>query len=355
MVKRFLFLILLIGCAEKKAVLPEGEEKIIDRTQPSRPSWVTVPPRDTEEFYFSVGVKTSAPTLEGGETDARMDAGRKFVERLFGVEFAGVYKGIRKNYEKEIYDEISGKSAGKIAGARIKEVYWEKYQKWIKGKVSYGYNVWVLVEISKSATKRMLEEELKKMNSMLNLAREVLAETEKMEGKAALVRLKDVRGRIASYEVPEAIELISRMDERIRKLETSLKSVAVFVSDATVRASALNILREHNFYCVEMAFSHTDKRLLLQRTNEKGLRYAFVEEMNVQEEKASGYFIFARATGKFDMIDAETGETVFSIPFNERAAGTDFNTASRNAMNFVARRINQLLPEKLVEMFGGNN
>jgi len=354
MVKRVLLLILLTGCASKPVLAPEGEEKIIDRTAPSRPSWITTPPKEDDEFYFSVGVKTSSPTLEGGETDARMDAGRKFVERLFGVEFAGMYKGIRKNYEKEIYDEITGKSKGKVSGARVREVYWERYQRWAKGKVSYGYNVWVLLEISKSATKKALEEEVKKMNSTISFARQTLSEVKNIsDKKSALTRLYTAKSRISLYDSPEILQISLQLDEEIKKLEAELKSVALFISDPNVRATAVNIFRSENFNCLEMQFSKNESpSSLIAKAREKGLAYAFVEEISISNEGQMGYMFFARTIGKFDMLDTSTGASVFSISVNEKGGGSSFEAATKNAMNFVVRRLSQELPEKLKTLFG---
>jgi len=353
MVKKVLLLIFFIGCASKPVLSPEGEEKIIDRSSPSRPSWITTPPKDTEEFYFSVGVKTSSPTLEGGETDARMDAGRKFVERLFGVEFAGMYKGIRKNYEKEIYDEITGKSKGKVSGARVREVYWERYQRWDKGKVSYGYNVWVLIEISKAVTKKVLEEELKKMNSSIAFARQTLIEVKNAEDKKSLLkRLYVAKNRLSTYDSPEVFQVNLQLDEEIKALEAKLKSVAIFISDPNVRATAVNIFKSENFNCLEMEFSKGEpSSSLIAKARERGLAYAFIEEMKIFNEGQMGYLVFARATGKLDMFDTSTGSSIFSIQVNEKGGGSSFDVAVRNLMNFVGRRLSQELPERLKKMW----
>lgn len=353
MVKRVLLLIFFIGCASRPGLYPEGEEKIIDRSAPSRPSWITTPPKEDDEFYFSVGVKTSSPTLEGGETDARMDAGRKFIERLFGVEFAGMYKGIRKNYEKEIYDEITGKSKGKVSGARVREVYWERYQRWAKGKVSYGYNVWVLLEISKSATKKALEEEVKKMNSTISFARQTLSEVKNgSDKKSALTRLYTAKSRLSLYDSPEVLQITLQLNEEIKKLEAELKSVALFISDPNVRAIAVNIFGSENFNCLEMQFSRNEPlSSMITKARERGLAYAFVEEINISNEGEMGYMVFVRAIGKFDMLDTSTGISVFSIMINERGGGSSLEAATRNAMNFVGRRLSQELPEKLKKMW----
>ncbi len=355
MVKRVLLFIFIFGCASKPVLSPEGEEKIIDRSHPERPSWISVPPKDTEDFYFSVGVKTSSPTLEGGETDARMDAGRKFVERLFGVEFAGTYHGIRKNYEKEIYDEIAGKSKGKVTGAKAREIYWEKYQKWAKGKITYGYNVWVLVEISKSATKKALDEELKKINFTLAFGRETLSEVKNMnDKKSALKRLYTAKSRVSLYDTPEATSLALQLDEEIKKLEANLKSVGIFVSDPSVRAYAVNIFRNENFNCFEMQFSKgEDVSSLINRAKERGLQYAFIEDIRISEGSKIGYINFAIANGRFDMIDTSTGASVFSIQVNEKGGGQSFELATKNVMNFIGRKLAEDLPSKLKALFGG--
>lgn len=357
MVKRILLILIFLGCASKPILPPEGEEKIIDRTGPSRPFWLTTPPKDTEDFYFSVGVKTSSPTLEGGETDARMDAGRKFVERLFGVEFAGMYKGIRKNYEKEIYDEITGKSGGKVAGARVREVYWEKYQRWAKGKVSYGYNVWILVEISKSATKKLLDDEIRKMNANILFARQTLSEVRNTDDKKiVLTRLYTARNKISAYDSPESTQIFLEIDKEIKKLEEGLKSVGIFISNPSVRGVVVNIFGAENFNCVEMQFSRGESRSdLINKAREKNLAYAFIEDIRISETSGTemGYFIFAHASGRFDMVDTSKGVSVFSIAVNEKGGGTSFDTAVKNAINFVERRLSKELPSKIKTLFEG--
>jgi len=71
---------LIVGCAKKQII---GRQTMVYKSGPT-PDWITVVPKTKKGMMFFRGMKTGAPRLEGGETDARAAASRKVAETSEG-------------------------------------------------------------------------------------------------------------------------------------------------------------------------------------------------------------------------------------------------------------------------------
>lgn len=344
-------------CGPNLKIVSDKRMRVIQKSHSVRPQWTVQPPEDSADFYYSVGVKTDAPTLEGGETDARMDAGRKFIERFFGVEASAEYKKVRKSYQTEIMEELKGKTKGKIAGARVKEVYWEKLEVSEGGFTKYRYNVWVLIEISKEATRQVLNESLERMNKTVALAKKFLNEfgnavSEKGEEETLSI-LEDLKASLSEYDDPEIVELRREIENRSNELKKKIRRIGIVIGGEnkeieSVSAEITNLFTESGYYAVKLPFTEKEKALL--QANESGLKFLLYGRLDVNITGTQNAFFFADAKGNIYLFSLPSGDIITSISVSERGAGTEENRAISNALYLSLRRIKQELISKIKEL-----
>lgn len=350
-------MIMIGGCAQSSVNMGGKTVKIVQKSHSKRPQWTIHPPEDTKRFYYSVGVKTGALTLEGGETDARMDAGRKFIERLFGIETSAEYEKVRKSYQTEIMEELKGKSKGKIAGARVKEIYWEKLEITEGSLVKYRYNIWILLEISKKETKRVLKERLEKRERIVAFTKRFLHNFEKTIAKKGDVRilsaLENLRKSLGEYDDPEINELKREVNSKLLELRRKTRRVGIAITSKetnlhNLSAEMVKLFTENGYYAVEIPFN--DKNKILSQSEKLGLRYLIYGEINVHITGRKRGFFLARSKGTLSMFHIPSGDTIISIPVNERGAGKEKERAITNALSLSIRKIKQELNRKIKEL-----
>ena len=157
------FLVLLIcagllslGCSAGK-INPIGSEKIIERSG-DKPEWVKKIPKESDEYYFFRGFKTSALTLEDGLTDARSNAIRQVLEMiqaqgLVDYKKARVETGLadrREDIGSITEDGLKILSKTVASGVKELESYTEKVERYTPDGVRYNFNVYTLVRYPKA-------------------------------------------------------------------------------------------------------------------------------------------------------------------------------------------------------------
>lgn len=110
-----------------------------------RPEWVErTPPAEGGKIY-AVGIRTGAPTLEGGVAAARRDAVGKILSMYYGE--AGGGSGISPG----LVEAAAGEGVGAVWGLEERERYSEEHP-------GGGYDVWVLLEGSEEQIKGKVRE-----------------------------------------------------------------------------------------------------------------------------------------------------------------------------------------------------
>ena len=143
---------LIVGCAGRPRI---GHQEVVYRSS-SKPDWITVVPKAKKGMMFFRGMKSRAPNLEGGETDARMHAARQVAEMVetkanIDYENARLEYGIPrddKDIGTVIRDGLIMLSDAMIQGVKTKEIYYEKLEEVVPEGVTYFYNYFVLITIS---------------------------------------------------------------------------------------------------------------------------------------------------------------------------------------------------------------
>jgi hypothetical protein len=154
---------LAIGCASAPAVPTAGQRTVIKESG-NMPDWVTHVPAEKNSMLYFRGYRTRALAYEDGLTDARMDAMRNVAERVQTVvhtsyEKARVEYGIPKDDQdagRDLEDGIIAQAKAAVTGAKEKDAWWQEYTETGDQRVSYFYDVSVLMELSKADFERSL-------------------------------------------------------------------------------------------------------------------------------------------------------------------------------------------------------
>ncbi len=209
-----LLFVILLSCAHPSIV--------VDRSHSKKPDWLKNLPEETSEYIFEVGVRTFAPTLEGGETDARINGFRKLLETYFGMKGKHIYQRVKKTMETQYTDTLRVESSGEIWGIRQIDSYWEKEKS--EGEVvRYTYNVWVLLRGRKKELEDAVMKAKERIEKKIALARSLYYESEILIRDynigSALSRLSSVCGLLQDIkDEPAAVEVDQKSRLRIKRL-----------------------------------------------------------------------------------------------------------------------------------------
>ncbi len=152
-----------ISCASVPTAPTAGQRTIIKESG-NMPDWYTHVPQEKNNMLYFRGIRTRALTMEDGLTDARMDAMRNVAERVQTVvhtsyEKARVEYGIPKDDQdagRDLEDGIIAQAKAAVTGAKENDAWWQEYTETGPERVSYFYDVAVLMELSKSDFERSL-------------------------------------------------------------------------------------------------------------------------------------------------------------------------------------------------------
>ncbi|HUU30009.1 MAG TPA: hypothetical protein VM123_19565 [archaeon] len=144
------------GCSANK-LTAVGSERIIEKSG-DKPEWVKKIPKESQEFYYFRGFKTSALSLEDGLTDARSNAIRQVLEMiqsqgLVDYKKARVERGlaeVREDIGSVTSDGLKILSQTVASGVKELESYTEKVERITPSGLRYFYNVYTLVRYPKS-------------------------------------------------------------------------------------------------------------------------------------------------------------------------------------------------------------
>ncbi len=158
---------LVIGCASAPPAPTAGQRTVIQESG-KMPDWVTHVPQDTSTMLYFRGFRTRALAYEDGLTDARMDAMRQVAERVQTVvhtsyEKARVEYGIAKDDQdagRDLEDGIIAQAKAAVTGAKEKDAWWQEFTESSPERISYFYDVSILMELSKADFERSLDNTL---------------------------------------------------------------------------------------------------------------------------------------------------------------------------------------------------
>jgi hypothetical protein len=146
-------LILVAGCSSQNSLL--GRESVAERSgdKPSLVSdnqWSDVK-HDPHRFVGMVsGVKDVDVAIREAEIDARRRIVESVVDSLRSIGSRATTGASNEGVGRYLNDVLTWVAGStEVVGTRLKETYWEKIARQMSSSVTYTYQAWAIVEISK--------------------------------------------------------------------------------------------------------------------------------------------------------------------------------------------------------------
>ncbi|TSA26326.1 MAG: hypothetical protein D4R68_07575 [Ignavibacteriales bacterium] len=170
----FLFVVFVFGCSALKEV---GSETVIEKSG-STPIWSSKPSSEEGEFIFITGEMTKAKDRSFGMNQAYADGLSKLMNTMQNNVRTQSSQALRgANLDTEDIGRFSEFAVAwisetkTISGVQNPETYWEKVETKTETGVSYNYNCYSQLKISKKDYNRSIEgayENMKKKARELN-------------------------------------------------------------------------------------------------------------------------------------------------------------------------------------------
>jgi hypothetical protein len=180
MKKLFIVLInlsFLFGCTVSNHTNPIGTQKIIEKSG-SIPDWKNNPSKEEGDIYLIVGQMTSAADLSFGLKQAYADGIQSMMNMMQNNVKSQSSQALRgANLSEDDIGRYSEFAVAWISGTETfsmvknPESYWEKVEKTVSNGVSYSYNCYNLLKITKKDFNQCIEgayQHMKKKAQELN-------------------------------------------------------------------------------------------------------------------------------------------------------------------------------------------
>lgn len=163
------FVALLVGCSPKPIkTVPRGERTLVEASAGSVPAWVVREPESDREYHYFRGIRTDAPSLEAGETDARMNALAGIVQFL-GLRVTVDYQRLRTEQQTEIRDALRSVGGADIFGTRLSELFYRRWRVEDRDRVDDRYDVYVLVRFPRESVERIKQNQRERLHAIEQL------------------------------------------------------------------------------------------------------------------------------------------------------------------------------------------
>jgi len=196
-------LAILCACAA------EAPAVVKTASSPRPPGWMVKVPQEGDTLYFS-GAREGAGSLEEG-TDAAMQVARAHAAEYIGVDVSSEHQDVMSTDlgSDRVQDTVKGRATALVRGARMADVYYEKFSRKAGATVIDTFDVWVLIKLSRAdlEAERVRQEDEQKQIALAALSRMREAQAQEQQGNvlAALVRYRDAEARTRS--LPQQIAL----------------------------------------------------------------------------------------------------------------------------------------------------
>jgi hypothetical protein len=147
---------------------PRGERRLVEASAERAPDWITREPASDGEFHYFRGIRTDAPSLEGGETDARQNALAGIVQFL-GLRVTVDYQRLRTEEQTQITDAIRSIGGADIFGTRLSEMFYRRWRVTNANEVRDLYDVFVIIRFPKESVERIKNSQQERMQVIARL------------------------------------------------------------------------------------------------------------------------------------------------------------------------------------------
>lgn len=148
--------------------------RLIYRSAPERPEWITkLPP--SEDYFYAVGIETVSPSLQKAKQSAVQMAVTE-VANYLGVQTSVRFEQKKTELVTNALREITTASRARVEGSRMSEMYYEQYRDIVNGKVLTTYDVYVLLRIPFVEIQQEKERQEKERRQALVQTKRIIAE-----------------------------------------------------------------------------------------------------------------------------------------------------------------------------------
>ena len=162
--------VLLVASCGPKTVntMPRGERRLVEASADRVPDWITREPASDAEYHYFRGIRTDAPSLEAGETDARQNALASIVQFL-GLRVTVDYQRLRTEEQTRIADAIRSVGGADLFGTRLSEMFYRRWRVIDGGEVHDKYDVYLIVRFPRESVDRIKTNQQERLQAISRL------------------------------------------------------------------------------------------------------------------------------------------------------------------------------------------
>ena len=312
-------------------------------SSPKPPAWIVKVPQEGDVLYFS-GAREGAASLEEG-TDAAMQVARAHAAEYIGVDVSSEHRDVMSTdlAQDRVQDTVNARASALIRGARLADVYYEKFSRKAGATTIDWFDVWVLIKLSRAelAAEQARQQEEQKQAAMAALSRLREGQAQELQGDvlAALVRYRDAAAQ--TRPLPRQIELgdpqlrtsgqlRQAAEDAVRKAQTKARR-AVLVAPEWALGSVAQALSSKGFTAVTEPSG--SERQALDTARAQGMPWVIV----VKGTTATGGRVFSQvaATASLDVraLESRSGALVASSVKQSKGVGRTPEAAQQAAAN----------------------
>lgn len=250
------------GCSAPVQIIRES-------SAPARPAWVEVAPQQLDVLYF-VGIRSSAETLEEGVDSAIKNATAQ-IAGFLQSKVKSDFEEYSTEVEQKLRQQISSKSQASVSGAKIVDLYHEKFKRVDHNFNIVRYDVYVLISYPRAEVEKEIARQEKDRIEAAHNAYDLyvrgrdqekgrLLERAKISYIQALEALKAV-DEVVPFEGRDArnsTDLQNLLDAKLKEVVGQMRKVLLSVrvtgpkdANRTFQSSLAASLAEHGFTVTE--------------------------------------------------------------------------------------------------------
>ncbi|GMR01019.1 MAG: hypothetical protein BMS9Abin19_0366 [Gammaproteobacteria bacterium] len=136
-------ILLLAGCSFQHT--SEMQRKLVYRSLPEHPAWITELPTDPD-YFFAVGISANAPSLQQGRLSAARDAAVE-VSNYLGLKASARFEVETTELTTRIINEMTITTSAKLERSTLSQMYYEEFHHAGVEEKANIYDVYVLLRI----------------------------------------------------------------------------------------------------------------------------------------------------------------------------------------------------------------
>lgn len=312
-------------------------------SSPKPPAWIVKVPQEGDVLYFS-GAREGAASLEEG-TDAAMQAARAHAAEYIGVDVSSEHRDVMSTdlAQDRVQDTVKARASALIRGARLADVYYEKFSRKAGATTIDWFDVWVLIKLSRAelAAEQARQQEEQKQAAMAALSRLREGQAQELQGDvlAALARYRDAAAQtrplpqqidLADPQLRTSGQLRQAAEDAVRKAQAKARR-AVLVAPEWAVGSVAQALSSKGFTAVTEPSG--SERQALDTARAQGMPWVIV----VKGTTVPGGRVFSQvaATASLDVraLESRSGALVASSVKQSKGVGRTPEAAQQAAAN----------------------